>query len=159
MIRLQEIIRASKSDIHLGGWRRGNVPKADFPIAKKAYGLGQSYEWRVIRFEALGIQCRVLVVLNAPKEKYEAILGVMGDGRLRILCCYEYHAGEPGWHCHASCGEVTQVPLGFMRGPWMRRVPKAKSTHKRLDFEVSDLDTATRFAIDRYKIEPRGSLL
>ena len=58
-----------------------------------------------------------------------------------------------------SCGEVTQVPLGFMRGPWVRRIPKAKSTHKRLDFEVSDQDAATRFAIDRYKIETKGSLL
>jgi hypothetical protein len=159
LVRLQEIIRASKVAIHLGEWHRGNVPRADFPIAKKAYGLGRSYEWRVIKFEALGIQCRVLVVLNSPKEKYEAILGVMADGRLRILCSYEYHAAEPGWHCHVSCGEVTQVPLGFMRGPWVRRVPRAKSTHKRLDFEVSDPDTATRFAIARYKIETRGSLL
>jgi hypothetical protein len=41
----------------------------------------------------------------------------------------------------------------------VRRVPWAKSTHTRLDFEVSDPDTATRFAIARYKIETRGSLL
>ena len=68
MVRLQEIIRASKDDIHVGEWRRGNVPRADFR-KKKAYGLGRSYEWRVIRFEALAVQCRVLVVLNMPKEK------------------------------------------------------------------------------------------
>jgi hypothetical protein len=159
LIRVQEIIRASKEGIHLGEWRRGNVPRADFPIAKIAYGLGRSYEWRVIRFDALGFQCRVLVVLNALKEKYDAILGLMADGKLRILCIHEFHATEPGWHCHVSCGEVASVPLGFMRGPWMRRVPKAKSTHKRLDFGVSDQDAATRFAIDRFRIETKGSLL
>jgi hypothetical protein len=156
---VQEIIWASKEAINIGEWHRGNVPRSDFPIAKKVYGLGRSFEWRVIKFGALDLQCRVLVVLNTPKEKYEAILGVMTDGQLRIACIYEYHATEPGWHCHVSCGEVTQVPLGFMRGPWVKRIPKAKSTHKRLDFGVPDQEAATRFAIDCYRIETKGSLL
>jgi hypothetical protein len=166
LIRVQEIIRASKTDIQLGAWHRGAVPRAEFPIAKKSYGLGRSYEWRVIKFGAGGFECRVLVVLNVSKERYEAILGAMVDGgTLRILCNYQYHAPEIGWHCHAACGEVATVPAGFMRGPWVRRIPKAKSTHKRLDFGVSDenadarQDTATRFAIDRYRIETKGSLL
>jgi hypothetical protein len=94
LIRLQEIIRASKSEIQFGGWRRGGVPRSEFPIAKKAYGLGQSYEWRVIKFDAGSLHCRVLVVLNVPKERYEAILGVIVDGMLRILCNYQYHAPE-----------------------------------------------------------------
>lgn len=130
-MRIQEIIRASKTGIQIGAWRRGGVPKSDFPIAKKAYALGQTYEWRVIKFEADGVHCRVLVVLNAPKERYEAILGVMVGGMLRILCNYQYHAPEVGWHCHAACGEISAIPAGFMRGPWVRRIPKAKSTHNR----------------------------
>jgi hypothetical protein len=120
LVRLQEIIRAPKVAIHLGEWHRGNVPRADFPIAKKAYGLGRSYEWRVIKFEALGIQCRVLVVLNSPKEKYEAILGVMADGRLRILCSYEYHAAEPGWHCHVWTSPADQGLFSALRWSWVR---------------------------------------
>jgi hypothetical protein len=159
VVRLQQIVRASKADIHIGPWHKGNVPKADFPIAKSAYGLGSSYQWCVIRFDALGFQCRVLVVLNAPKQKYEAILGASADGLLRILCSYEYHAAEPGWHCHASCGDVARVPMGFMRGPWVRRVPRAKATHNRLDFGVGDRDEAERFAIDFYGIETKGPLL
>jgi hypothetical protein len=159
LVRVQEIIRASKTAIEIGTWRRGNVTRADFPIAKRAYGLGRAYEWRVIKFEALGVQCRVLIVLNAPKERYEAILGAMADGRLRILCNFQYHSPEIGWHCHVSCGEVAQVPLGFMRGPWLRRIPRANSTHNRLDFGVSDQDGATRFAIKQYKIETKGPLL
>jgi hypothetical protein len=107
----------------------------------------------------------VLIVVNPSKERYEAILGVMSDGILRILCNYQYHAPEIGWHCHASCGDIAGIPVGFMRGPWVRRIPKPKSTHKRLDFGISDgsvdarRDVATKLAIDRYRIEAQGSLL
>jgi hypothetical protein len=159
LIRLQEIIRASKGNIRVGEWRHGNVPRADFPIGRKPYGLGRSYQWCVIKFDALGLQCRVLVVLNVPKEKYEAILGIMADAQARILCSYEYHAAEPGWHCHSACGEVSNVPKGFMRGPWVRRVPRANQPHKRLDFGILDRGSAERFAIDCYRIEPKGPLL
>ena len=89
MTRLQEIVRASKTDIQVGAWRQGIVPKAEFPIAKGAFGLGRSYQWCVIKFQALGLQFRVLVVLNAPKQKYQAMLGVMADGLLRVLCSHE----------------------------------------------------------------------
>ncbi len=159
MIRLQDVVRASKTGIQVGPWRQGRVPKADFPIAKGSYDLGRSYQWCVIKFDALDFQCRVLVVLNAPKQKFQAILGVAAEARLRILCCHEFHAGEPGWHCHASCGEVSKVPEGFMRGPWVRRLPAASRTHRRLNFEALDLDSAKRIAIDRYKIWARGTLV
>lgn len=150
MTRLQDIVRASKVDIKIGSWHNGKVPRADFPIAKKAYGLGKSFQWCVISFAALGFECRVLVVLNAPKEKYEAILGVLADGQMRILSSYEFHAGEPGWHCHASCGDVAEVPKGFMRGPWVRRIPRAHRTHTRQDFGIDG---------QQNKVETKGSLL
>ena len=159
VIRLQEIVRSSKSDIQVGGWHQGRVPRAEFPIAKSSYDLGRSFRWCVIKFVALDNHCRVLVVLNEPKQKFQAFLGVFADTRLRILCCHEFHAGEPGWHCHAVCGEVTKVPEGFMRGPWVRRLPHAKRTHRRLNFGVNDLDAAKRVAIDRYKIWTRGPLV
>ena len=159
VIRLQDVIRAPKTDIRVGEWRRGAVPKAEFPIAKASYSLGSSFEWCVIRFDALGQNCRVLVIFNPAKQIYEAILGICADSRMRILCSYEYHAGEPGWHVHASCGDASRVPLGFMRGPWVRRLPRARRTHNRRDFEILDRDAAKRAAFDRYKIETKGSLL
>jgi hypothetical protein len=61
-------------------------------------------------------------VFNEAKQKYEAILGVMAaDKSLRILCSYEYHASEPGWHCHATHDDTVTLSHGFMRGPWMKR--------------------------------------
>jgi hypothetical protein len=159
VVRLQEIIRAPKVDIKVGVWHNGKVPKGSFPMAKKAYSIGNSYQWCVISFNCLSLDCLVLIVLNEPKEKYEAILGVLAEGQLRILCSYEYHATEPGWHCHAACGDVNKVPKGCMRGPWIRRIPKAHATHSRLDFAIDGQQKAVRFAIGCYRIESRGTLL
>ena len=157
--RLRRFVGAPKADIKLGAWHSGKVPKKDFPMAKQAYGLGSSFRWRVISFVALGVECRVLVILNLAKEKYEAILGAMGSETLHVLCSYEYHAGEPGWHCHAACDDLASVPLGYMRGPWVRRLPAAKRTDSRQDFGIQDETAALRFALACYKIETQGTLI
>jgi hypothetical protein len=157
--RLRRIVRAPKTDIKIGPWHSGKVPKKDFPIAKKAYGLGASFRWSVISFTALGVECRVLIIFNAAKEKYEAVLGAMDSETLHVLCSYEYHAGEPGWHCHTACDELSKVPLGYMRGPWVRRIPGAKRTHSSQDFEVNDETVAKRIALTFYRIETQGTLL
>jgi hypothetical protein len=116
-VRLRQLVSAPKSEIKIGAWHSGKVPKADFPMAKQAYGLGASFRWCVISFVALGVECRVLVVVNFQKQKFEAIFGALATGTARILCSYEYHATEPGWHCHAACDDLATVPLGYMRGP------------------------------------------
>lgn len=161
-MRIKDIIRAAKTDIKVGPWSLGKVPKADFPIAKKAYGLGRAFKWCVITFKVRDTECRVLVVLNEPKQKYEAVLGVMGhDGTLRILCSYEYHETEPGWHCHATHDDVSTLSHGFMRGPWMKRVPGPRKTlrvGKHPKFSIGDETKAVHFAIDRYKIA-KGPLI
>ena len=158
-VGLRQLVLAPKSDITLGRWHSGKVPKADFPMAKQAYGLGNSFRWSVIAFKTLGLECRALVVFNLGKQKFEAILGVMGGAVLRILCSYEYHASEPGWHCHATCDDVPKVPIGYMRGQWVNRRPAAKKTHRRQNFMIDSETTALRFAMKCYKIEPRGPLL
>jgi hypothetical protein len=158
--RLRRIVGAPKTEVKLGPWRAGKVPKKDFPMARQAYSLGSSFRWRVVSFSALDVECRVLIIYNPAKEKYEAILGAMGSAdTLHVLCSYEYHAGEPGWHCHAACDDLARVPLGYMRGPWVRRVPAAKRTHSRQDFGVQDDTTALHFALRCYKIDPKGPLV
>jgi|SRR5215471_6326928 len=163
VVRLKEIIRAPKTNIKIGQWRSGKVPRADFPIARAAYRLGNSFNWCVIEFEALSAKCRVLVVINEGKQKFEAILGVMGpSSSLRILCSYECHPSEPGWHCHATHDDVDTLTHGVMRGPWIRRVPGARKVHripKYPDFKISADDAAIHFAQRRYRIEEKGPLL
>ena len=131
-------------------------------MAKAAYALGSSFRWCVITFEVLGSECRVLVVVNAPKQKYEAILGVMASNGLRILCSYEYHATEPGWHCHATHDDTSTLNFGCMRGPWIKRVPGARKVHrqnKHMKFSIGDEGMAILFAIDRYEIWEKGLLV
>jgi hypothetical protein len=163
-VRLKQIILAPKSGIDIGKkWTSGKVPRAEFPMAKAAYRLGQSFKWTTIKFQALGSECRVLVVMNPAKQKYDAILGVMGaNGALRILCSYEYHATEPGWHCHATHDDSASLSGGCMRGPWVKRVPAARGLHratKHAKFAIGDEAAAIRFALARYKIEEKGTLL
>jgi hypothetical protein len=158
--RLRQIVGAPKTDIKLGSWRFGKVPKKDFPMARQAYGLGSSFRWRVVSFTALDVECRVLIIFNLAKEKYEAILGALSTSEtLHVLCSYEYHASEPGWHCHAACDDLATVPLGIMRGPWVRRIPAARRTHSRQDFGVQDDLGALRVALRCYKIETKGPLV
>lgn len=160
---LRRIVRAPKTEISIGRWVSGKVPRSDFHIAKSAYGLGNSYRWCVISFTATvkdqPVQCKVLVVVNFGKQKFEAILGVGGNGPLRILCSYEYHASEPGWHVHAACDPVSKVPMGYMRGPWIKRVPHAKKPHSRQDFDIENETKAQRVAFKCYGIRSKGPLL
>lgn len=158
-VRLKRIVNAPKSDIKIGPWKSGKVPRAEFAIGKSPYGLGSSYHWCVISFRSLGVDCRVLVIVNFFKQRFEAILGVVASDGMRVLCSYEYHATEPGWHCHAACGDVSTIPRGYMRGPWVRRIPGPRKTHARQTFDVRDQDSARRFAFSCYHIEPKGPLI
>ena len=113
---LRALIAAEKTDIKIGLWRAGKLPRADFPLAKNALRFGSSFEWCIVTFVAMSAECRVLVLFNPGKEKYDAILGVMAGAMLRVLCAYQYHATEPGWHAHATCDSINRVPPGFSAG-------------------------------------------
>jgi hypothetical protein len=162
-VRLRDIIRAPKQNIKIGQWHFGKVPRGDFPLTRGPYQLGNSFKWVVIEFRALSVNCRVLVVVNNGKQKYEAILGVAAsNGSLRVLCSYEYHPSEPGWHCHATHDDSDTLSHGIMRGPWIKRIPNARRYHrvqKHLQFKIEAGNAAIRFAQQRYRIHEKGSLL
>jgi hypothetical protein len=127
---------------------------------KGALRLGSSFEWCVIRFAALGFDCRVLVVLNTAKEKFEAIYAVQTDEGLRVLFSYEYHPDVPtGWHCHACCDDISKVPVETIRGPWVKRIPAARRTHRLRDLGIDDHAQAVHAAVDHYRIFEKGPLL
>ena len=159
-MRLRDVIRAPKTEIKVGSWHNGKVPKAEFPLARGALRLGSSFEWCVVSFQALGAEARVLVLFNPLKMRYDASLGVLGaNGIVRLLCTYQYHAAEPGWHVHAACDRVSLIPAGIFRGPWVRRIPKAGRYHGQLEFGIDTKKAALRFAFMRYRIEEKGPLV
>ena len=157
-MRLRQIIAASKTNIKIGKWKSGRVSRAEFPLCGGPYNMGRSVNWCVISFEALGQEFRVLICLHDRKEIYRAILGAKTSQLLKVLCCFEFHGGEPGWHCHATCDDLSKVPEGVMRGPWIVRLPKGGNFHRRANFSVTK-ESAIRLAIDRYRIEKEGLLL
>ena len=121
------------------------MPASAFPLSKRrgqAFRLGTAYRWRVVRFRACANQFRLLVAFSVLKEQYRATLALEGDGDMTVLASYEFHGTHPGWHVLATCEDSATVPQGVMIGPWQRRVPKARTRHRRVEFRVRDDDTA-----------------
>lgn len=128
------------------------MSRSAFPLSRprnRAYRLGSSYRWRVVRFEAHSLAFRLLIVFNPDKEQYRATLALERGRDMSILASYEFHGTHPGWHMSATCGNVNDVPRGMMRGPWQRRFPKARAFHRRVEYGVphedAALDVASRF--------------
>lgn len=116
----------------------------------KNYKKGPDYHWRVATFCALGQSFKVLILINQIKEIYRAYLGVDCGGDMRVLCHHEYHASEPGWHCHLHTGDINGVEPGLMR-TGMRRWPQGEGTHSKMDFGVTQTNAVAK-AFELFKV-------
>lgn len=157
-MNLKEVIRADKQDVELGAWASGHIPRSAFPLSKvkdKAFKYGPSYSWRVIKFACLGKKCRVLLILNADKGIYRARLGVEDAADMVVLCEYEFHASEPGWHCHFTIKDISSIEPGVVRGGKKRR-PKMEDPQAA--FPVTKANALTYAAV-RYGFEKSGGLV
>ena len=153
MVRGQQIRTACKAVLDWGKWQAGGMQAAAFPLSKRrssSYRLGSAYRWRVIRFEAATgsavMTCRLLIAYNAAKEQFRATLAVENDRDMSVIASYEFHGTHPGWHLHASCGDVATIPSGSLRGSWQRRLPKPRMSHRRIDYGISGDDVALNVA-------------
>lgn len=149
-MRLRHIIPADK-DVWDWGKATGGMrmPNSAFPVSRARgnfYRLGNSYTWQVVRFRALGQEFRLLIAFHLAKEQYRATLAVEAEKDLRIVASYEFHGTHPGWHVHAACGPLDQVPPGLRRGPWQRTLPKARQPHRRLVYGVTEKNALARAA-------------
>ncbi|SRR5216683_4825774 len=76
-MNIKEVVRALKTDIHVGDWRAGHIPRTTFPLShvrEKHYKLGQEYRWRIVTFDCLQHRFRLLVVFNEGKQIYRTTL-------------------------------------------------------------------------------------
>ena len=158
-MNLKGIIAANKAAVDTGDWKRGEIPRSKWPSRRakaKAYKYGPLYQWRVISFQAAGHDCRVLLLFNEAKRIFRATLGVTMGGETTVLCDYEYHASEPGWHCHARCGDVVTINPAHNRFGSIR-LPKASAPHRRAEFnhvkQPLSAQTAFNCAISIFKID------
>ena len=117
-MNLKDLIRADKTGLETGTWASGHIPRTAFPMSKvrdRKYKYGPEYRWRLIKFVAEGLKCRILLQLNEGKEILRARFGVEVNGDMVVLCTHEFHASEPGWHCHVTFDEIAAVPPGAAR--------------------------------------------
>jgi hypothetical protein len=75
---------------------------------------------------------------------------------LAVLCQYEFHASEPGWHCHVTFREITDLPLGVTRSH-LRRWPSEKTNPSRMEFGVRQTNAAA-LAATRFRVSVPGDL-
>lgn len=164
-MNLKGIIAAKKAAVDTGEWRRGEIPRPKWPSRRakaKAYKYGPLYQWRIISFQAAGSDCRVLLLFNESKQIFRATLGVTKGGETVVLCDYEWHASEPGWHCHARCDDFASISPAYNRFGSVR-LPKADSFHRRMEFkhlkQPLSAQTAFNCAISIFKIDRAEGLV
>lgn len=159
-MNIADIIRAQKTDINVSAWHVGHIPRATFPLSlarPKNYKFGPEYRWRVVTFDCLRFSFRLLIIFNEGKQIYRATLAMEVDQDLAVLCQYEFHASEPGWHCHVTFREMDDLPRGVTRSH-LRRWPSANTAPSRPEFGAREAN-AVGLAAGRFRLSGPGSLL
>jgi hypothetical protein len=154
-MRVQDVIRGEKSNQSFSEWGSGKTPKSKFPLSKagkKAWSLGSAWHWRFAEFECEGRRFVLRLLVCEDKATARIHLGLRSAKDTTVICCYEYHADHvTGWHLHTLCGQmndIDQAPAGtLVHGPWVKRVPLARSPHRR-----------TQFLLNTYGQERAGGL-
>ena len=154
---LKDVVRAEKIVADWGRWQSGKMPRSAFPLSmsrQNFYRLG-AYRWKVIQFAALGEAFRLLIALHEPKEQFRAMLGMNAGGDTRFVASIEFHGTHPGWHALLACDPLDTLPIGIKTGPWQRRVPAARSHHRRTTFSITER-TATAKAGSFFGLPAEG---
>ncbi len=158
-LTLSDIIRAEKSDVRIGDWESGSIPKAKFPINRKKLSLGRGWKWRVVTFRAAQENFVVLVALSAEKESYRATLA-MNDGQtLKVICFHELHTDHWNWHCHLIRGNVHETFPGVLRDKnLMSAWPVFTESKCTVPFNVTE-ESALTIAAARFRFAVGGGFL
>lgn len=157
-MNIKDLIRAEKSGLDTGRWAQGHIPRTAFPMSKvkdRKYKFGPDYRWRVIKFDAAGITCRILVWLNESKEILRARFGVEINSDIVVLCDHEFHASEPGWHCHVTFDEIANVTPGTARADKIKWPRNLKVSGKFTATEASALTIVS----DVFRLKTQGELI
>lgn len=123
-------------------------------LKDKRYRYGPDYSWRLVKFQAGACSCRILILLNESREVLRARLGVEVEGDMVVLSDYEFHATEPGWHCHVTVEHVETIGSGAAR-QGKRKWPRQSA---KKDFGV-DQSNALTVVAEHFKFAAQGDLL
>ncbi len=132
-MRVRDFLRAKKTVTKAGSWKDGKMPRTAFPlVGTRSLRLSGGWEWRVDQIEgANSSDCRLLIAIREDVEACQAYLSIRRGSDYAVIARLEYHATHPGWHCHAECGSVDDVPVGVIQTSRLRRLPNARAYHRR----------------------------
>lgn len=159
MPTLFDFVRAEKTNVDIGSWHSGHINRSAFPLSKakaKNYKFGPEYKWRVVRFDSLGVGCRILIIFNDSKLICRSVFAVEAQNDLVVLCSHEYHADHPGWHCHLTLDDHDKALPGVFRTAH-RRWPQARSVHARTQYGITQASALTHVAA-RYRFQAQTAL-
>ena len=152
-MKLGDIIRAEKANVEIGNWNSGKIPPSSFKIRRK-FPSGSDWDWRIITFDTLGWNFRLLLRLNLDKSYYSAILSLENGLVIQIICHHEIHISHRNWHCHFVPGDVTKTCPNVLRDrDRMRLFEMAPSRANDVQFDM-DRSKALVHALKRYRIKP-----
>lgn len=94
------------------------------------------------------------MLLNESKEIFRARLGVLINGDMVVLQDYEFHASEPGWHCHLSLKSLSEI------GPGAARFQKTKWP-KNSSLKAFNIDEAGALSViaKQFNFAAQGDLI
>lgn len=163
-MRVQDVIAADKDVLDWGVPKQGGMPPAAFPMSKRKKGgikFGGNHKWRLVRFRALNETFRILIVYHTLVDEYVALLGMEVGSDTRLLIDFAYHGTHGGWHVHVACGDAHKVPLGVMRGKWVKRLPGARSFSRRNQYTLAGSamtdHSALQIAANRFNLHTKST--
>lgn len=146
VMRARELILKPKRITKSGDWRsKPKMPRSAFPLSpSRQFQLGPKWTWRVDVLECDGVECRLLTAFEPMKQTFVAWLSYERGGGYVLAARLEFHGDEPGWHCHGYCGPLSDIPIGVVKPLGTVRIPKARSFHRRTDYEMTESDAIAK---------------
>lgn len=148
-MRVKSIIRGEKTVTDWGEWKSGQkMPGTLFPLSKgHSFRVRGCYNWRLVKFNCLDHEFRLLIFFRLDKQEFDAWLGQQDGNDTKVIVRLEYHATHPGWHVHTNC-ETNDTPSGRTGG----KAHRQRIGRKDKNFSVTDDSKALYMALKSFGV-------
>ena len=114
------------------GWSSNDLPPRHAPIYPKSRPIRAGWRWRSARLDSADESYVLLVLCNAGRDNWQAILIRNLSNGASVVSRYEYHGSHPGTHAHFNCSR-SGIEVGATSLDHLSRSPRAGQVHRRLN--------------------------
>lgn len=144
-MKLRRVMNGQKTIKDVGSWKTGErMPRTAFPVRGAGFKEPGKYTWRIVRFSCEGESFRLLMAYRLDLQRAMFYLGKEVRSEMLVLCRYEYHAGEPGWHMPCICDDQGKACGRLVCDD--KRLPHWSSFHRELALGITRAEDAYRRA-------------